>query len=69
MTRYFDDFKNLIELKSMSKQEIDELASTWLEELSAMEEDLRDLTLKFSLSIQTKKQDLRELNLIRRSLK
>ena len=69
MTRYFDDFNNFMELTNMSKHEMDKLASVWLEELSNMEEDLRDLTLKLSLSIQTKQQDLRELNLIRRGLK
>ena len=69
MTKYFDDFNNFMEVTNMSKQEIEKLNSTWLEELFNMEKELRDITLKLSLNIQAKKQDLRELSLIRRDFK
>ena len=69
MTRYFDDFNNFMEVTNMSKQEIEKLNSTWLEELFNTEKELRDITLKLSLDIQAKKQDLRELSLIRRCFK
>lgn len=69
MTKYFDDFNNFMEVTNMSKQEIEKLNSTWLEELFNMEKELRDITLKLSLNIQAKKQDLRELSLIRRGFK
>ena len=69
MTRYFDDFNNFMEVTNMPKQEIEKLNSTWLEELFNTEKELRDITLKLSLDIQAKKQDLRELSLIRRCFK
>ena len=53
----------------MSKQEIEKLNSTWLEELFNTEKELREITLKLSLNIQAKKQDLRELSLIGRCFK